>query len=74
MNKEHHMICPHCGKELSTTTFINPMQHVQGCQPIQGVFVLNANAAAANALPVTNLNHMAVNGCNPIPQITFLKF
>lgn len=70
------MICPHCGKALNTTTFVNPMEHVQQ-HPTYLTF--QVNAAAANSFLCTSVNHQAITlnaaaGANPFPNITFVRF
>ncbi len=70
------MICPHCRKEIEQQpiTLFNPMV-ANGCNPHR-VDLVFTNAAAANAFPATTINHLALNaaaGCNPFPQVTYIK-
>ncbi len=69
------MICPHCKNELNETTFINPMVHIQGCQPAwQGTMVFsNLNVAAANPFPMGVYPLLNNAGCAAQGISTFIE-
>ncbi len=71
------MICPHCGKELNTTTFINPMQHIAGCAVQQPIYLnLGANGVAGGGTifvwPNPYIN-VCAGAVAQVPQVTYIK-
>ena len=73
------MICPHCGKEVNTTTFVNPMACPDPKPPYLNVTV---NAAQPGGFTPVGLHGQNVaqawntNLCSGAynPPVTFIKF
>lgn len=70
------MNCPTCGKALDTTTFVDPMQHIQAHQVSIVLSIPNVNACnLLPIIPITLNGAYAVNfnnGCaGVVPTITY---
>ncbi len=67
------MMCPHCGKETdqqSTAVNLN-LANNNACNPVLATFI--PNVAGANPVVIPQTVNLAANGCNPYPQVTYIK-